>query len=246
MLKKYLVPCVTENVNIVTDFRSTLPTTCPNNNTHVINENGIYAITSISENKVVIDEGIDVPSGGYFRVDNHEMDIVGGTGTVTNKIISYPYNVGCYSLTITPRNENINDVINMNFIPGMIGGFLSVNSGIGNKTFAIINRTIPLNPGFKISMTDDMITNDLGEIIIVDAMNITTSKETTNDFGIGSKILITIPRVQNMRIVNDQNINIGMSKIGCSGLPANTPAQILYTNMSGENKKFNFFVEMQF
>ena len=79
MLKKYLVPCVTENVNIVTDFRSTLPTTCPNNNTHVINENGIYAITSISENKVVIDEGIDVPSGGYFRVDNHEMDIVGAT-----------------------------------------------------------------------------------------------------------------------------------------------------------------------
>ena len=246
-LTKYLVPCLTEGINVITDFRSSVPTVCPNNNTHTIDASGIMALDSTSLNIITINENNQIPNGGFYRADCFEIAVTGGTGTVTTYDISYPYNIGAYSTTLLLSSDNIGDTLNIIGYPDTAGSIITIELGTG-ATGLNVSLAAIFNPGFYVSITDGVNTDDLGEIITVDDVNniLTVSTPTVNSFGTGSVVLFGIPRVKNCKFCNTNNIDLGFSKIGSSGLLANHAVRLLYTNSSGTAKTFNFIVELQF
>jgi hypothetical protein len=49
MLSKYELFCITENKSVQTDYRDSVPTVCPNNNTHTIDAGSIAVIAQTAE-----------------------------------------------------------------------------------------------------------------------------------------------------------------------------------------------------
>lgn len=242
-LSRYIIPCITENKNIITDYRYTIPDKCPNNETHAINENGVYLLDTVETNLVSIEEGSDTLANGFFRIDNYNIPI--GIGTTTYDIV-YPYNIGCFAVTITPTNDNIGDIFNIVGSPNTLIGEITENISVGINTLPISLYAPKINNGFNISISDGINTSDCGEIISFDNDTIICSKSLTHDFNAGSKIYISISRLRNYKIMNSYNCGLGFSKIGSSGLPANTIIRVEYINNSGIEKEFNIVFEIQY
>ena len=247
LLSRYVVPCITEGASFVSDYRSTPPTACPNNNTHVIDTDKIYIYQTMTSKTVTINQDSSISTGGYYRADQFDFLISGETGATASYDIIYPYNVGVYSVTLLVSPDNIGDSYDVISYPETPVGLLQSALAIGDTTF-ILPSVILLNPGFYISITDGKNTDDLGFIISVDETKgvINFSNPAVNSYDVGSTVLISVPRVKNGKFINNMNINLGLSKIGCAGLPAGKVVRFRYTNATGNPKTLNFIVELQF
>jgi len=246
-LSRYAVPCNTEGIVVLSDYRTDIPTTCPNNNTHNIDESGIFIYHTMNSKTVTINQDGDVETGGYYRADQFDFTIPAGTGATATYDISYPYNVCVYSVIFLPSQENIGDTYSITSAPDTLAGLTSKSMDIGSTSIFLPSVSM-LNPGFNISITDDINTNNLGFITSIDKVNniINCSSPSVNSFDEGSKIFISIPRFQNGKFLNSLNLNLGFSKIGSAGLPANKIVRVNYANNSGEAKTLNFIIELQF
>lgn len=245
---KYAVPCITENLIVISGYRNTVPIYCPNSTSHQIDAAGIEALDSVQTQQIFVSQNDQtVPVGGYFLCDQITMNIpTGSTGLDTNYDVSYPYNINAFNVTFLSSSNNIGDVVNVITIPdtpigillsGMTGGVNSLN----------ISNTQLLNNGFFITITDGTNTDDLGEITSIDTVNgiITCSVETVNSYAAGSTILIGISRVRNFLINQSGVIKLGISKIGSAGLPAGKISRLIYTNNSVDSKTFAFMIELE-
>ena len=56
-LSSYLVSCETEGIRVATDYRSTVPTHCPNNEAHTINSALTVVFDTQTLNQVSIFQG---------------------------------------------------------------------------------------------------------------------------------------------------------------------------------------------
>lgn len=250
LLSRYVVPCITEGVGVVSDYRYDQPTVCPNNPAHTINSAGIYIYDSITPNVVTIYQDSDVTTGGFYRADYFNVDIPGGTGAITNYDVSYPYNVSIYSGTFITADENIGDLYDIVGMPDTnVGSPTSiVNIGVTGLNLGTGPALLSLNPGFNISITDGVNTDVLGIITAVDKINgdINFTIPTVHSFSISSSVLIDIPRVLNGKFVRASNTELGFSRVGSSGLPAGGKIRFKYTNNNGVPKTFNFFLELEY
>lgn len=240
---QYVVPCITEGYGILTGFIDTVPTACPNNNTHTIEPTGIRPVSRIAEKIVTINQDT-ITIGGYFRTDFYS--ITAPANSVTTRDIAYPYNVTVYLATYLGTPENIGDAISVYVAPNLTCGLLSTDIITGATSLTLSQVYSVLNQGFIASITDNVNTDNLGEITRVDTTTNTIyfSAATTHDFTQGSIIKISIPRVQNCAFVNDATITLGSRKLESSGLPANAKMRFIYTNNSNVDKVFNFYLEI--
>ena len=247
LLSRYVVPCITESVAVVSDYRNTPPTTCPNNDTHIINADGIYIYHTITSKTVTINQDSSISTGGYYRADQFDLSISGGTGATASYDISYPYNIGVYSVTLLVSSDNVGDSYDVVSYPDTPVGLLSTALAIGD-TGLTLPSVVLLNPGFNISITDGVNTDDLGYITAIDGTGgiASFSNPTLNSFDIGSIVLISVPRVRNGKFIKNSNISLGFSKIGSAGLPAGKVVRFSYINNTGAPKTLNFIVELQF
>ena len=246
-LTQYLVPCLTEDARITTDYRASIPTVCPNNNTHTINPEGIIILNTIQSKTVTINENSNVTTGGYYRADQFELAISGGTGVTGFCDISYSYNVSGYSVTFLTSSDNIGDTFEFVSYPNTPAGAISSDLGTGG-TSIIISSAPLLNPGFDITLTDGTNTNNLGFITSIDinTNTINFSNAAVNSYTSGANLLFTIPRYKGGKFINNHNVNLGFSKIGSAGLPAGKIVRLIYTNSNGNPKTINFVVELQY
>jgi hypothetical protein len=245
-LAQYLVPCITENNSILSDFVNTPPITCPNNINHEILIDGVR-ILSISKNKVyTIDQTSTIKTGGYYRTDFYELN--SKANDTTNLDIKYLYNISVYSITLIPNDNNIGDEVTLLTAPDTEVTFNINPLKIGDKEMVVPTTNIGyIKPGFLLSIQNDSIMNNLGEVTSIDIEKgiITFSSLATDFFDVNSKVCITVQRIKNLVFANNNNIQLGLSKIGSAGLSSNTIARIFYKNNSSIDKTFSFLLELE-
>jgi len=247
ILTKYLVPCLTEGFNVTTDYKTSFPTECPNNNTHIIDVSGISVLHTLAAKIVTINENSTVPDGGNYRADQFELSVIGGTGTVNTYDITYPYNVSAYAVIFMPMIDNMGDTFQVVAYPDTVIGLITAAlSTLDTELF--LPSIVGLSKGFQLSVTDGINTDNLGEIINIDVINnkVIFSNPVVNPFIIGSTVSFTVPRIKNGKFVNTQNWILGLSRIGSSGLMANAIVRLAYTNLTGTAKTLNFIVELSY
>lgn len=244
-LYRYLVPCLTENARITTDYRETVPTTCPNNNTHVIDPTGIVLFTKLTTKTVSITESTRGPIGDYFRVDQYAITITGGTGNITTYDIVYPYNIAVFSTTIYATDSNIGDLYSFLIVPNQSAGTIAAPI-INGATGLVLITNQAINPGFNISINDGINSDDLGYITSINTNTINYSTPVTHDYSTSANVYLTIPKINNGKFVNTQNIKYELPIIGFYDLFAGYIIRIIYTNQTTDVKSFNFSIELKY
>lgn len=245
-LTRYLVPCITEQENVPTDYMESRPTRCPNNVDHIIDEANIYAESYISTKTVKIDDTADIKTGGYFRADQHQ--IIAAPNTVTTYDVGYLYNVGVYSVTFLPSAANIGDTFYIIGLPNTPCGTLT--SAVTSGTNLLPIQPYPgfdiniLNPGFVINVSDGSTKTDLGFVTGITGSNIILNQNVTADLDLGLQVQFGIPRVLGGKFTTDSPMPLGMAKIGSSALAAGRVFRVYYTNNTNEEKTVNFIVEL--
>lgn len=240
---QYIVPCITEGSGITTGFLSSVPTTCPNNTAHTIDPTGIRVIKILADKTVVVNQNTDTTIGGFYRTDHYSFNVP--ASTVTTKDIFYPYNINVLLATYLVTLDNIGDTLDMCAVPNTTCAQLGSDLAIASTTLYVYPVYTILNPGFNITVTDGVNTDDLGEIKTYDISTgiMTFTNPTTHAFVTGNLVKMTIYRVKNLKVVNDANIIIGLKKVNGVGLPANKIMRFIYTNNSAVDKTFNFSLE---
>jgi hypothetical protein len=248
-LTQYLVPCLTENINVFTDYRTSPPTVCPNNNTHIINPDGIMAISSTSLKSVKINQNSQLITGGYYRTDYYHIDVPAGTGMTASYDIVYPYNIAAYSTTFLVTSDNVGDGFNVVSYPDTVCGQITQTLATGSTGLYLpTTSTGFLNPAFIIKISDGINTEELGEIISVDNNTgfVVYSTPNVNNYGVGAMISFTVPRINNGKFVTLQNMGLGFSVVSSSGLAAGKAVRVTYINSTNVAKTLSFLIELQY
>lgn len=241
---RYIVPCITEGIGVDSGFVSSVPTVCPNNNTHTIDPTGIRVVDTIVDKVVVIKQSTNVTVGPNFRVDCYTVNIP-ANATVTYDI-SYPYNICTYLVTYQATPENIGDSFDVIGAPDTICARLAADIEPGVTTLTLNPVYVTLYPGYSLTITNGTDTDNLGEIKTYNIGTgvITFTNATTHSFVATNIVRMSVYRVKCFNIVNGESFVIGRTKIDASGLPANVKVRFVYRNKSNVDKTFNFFMEI--
>lgn len=246
-LSSYLIPCLTEGIQVLSDYVATVPTTCPHNVSHQIDASNIILCDTIQPITTTVDQNSNVSTGGYFRIDGYTITTNANSTSTTNVV--YQYNISGYAVILMPTADNIGDIINFVAIPNTPVGVLTADISAGATALGI-GSVAPLNPGFFLSISDGTNTANLGEIISLDGVNniIYFTIPSAYNFAAATPSVVTIgiPRVKNFQFVTDDIIPLGVGKIGSSGLQAGQIVQITYTNNSNYQKTFFLYTELEY
>jgi hypothetical protein len=135
LVKKYNVYCEDE-AKYVSGWSETEPTTCFNNNTHVITTN-LTSIVDIQLNSIKIDQSpSDEANPDRYHIFSFQYEI--GPNETKDLLLKFDVDINMFSVTINCRSDSIGDVYD---------GYVNKNSVVG--TFA---ETITSNE-FKVSST---------------------------------------------------------------------------------------------
>jgi len=109
---KYRIRCNTENKYVQCILNSTdpIPTTCPNNTNHIIDNNDIVSIGTINESIVTIKEE-SVPTGGNFKSDSVELNI--SQNSTSSYVSFYPFKISALNVRFTTSTDHIDDEISI-------------------------------------------------------------------------------------------------------------------------------------
>lgn len=163
----YRVYCTTESTNVFT-WSEQVPTTCPNNNAHTIDESSITIIDSVKENNVnVIDEV--PPDGkpltqGRFRCNGLECEIPDSNYVI--KDFGWVYQICALSIRFNIEEENIGDYIDLYVVPNIKLGNINVAIEIGATVIPLTTQTFnACSVGMQLFIMDNTNTFFLGAII---------------------------------------------------------------------------------
>jgi hypothetical protein len=253
-LTQYKVFCNDESTFVLTDFKKgdTLPTLCPNNNTHTINSVLTTIVEQYDEKKSVMTD-ID-PAEPYsdFRIQNWKWDIPSGaTGDVTYHSLNLDYDISAFLVRIKPRNVNVEDEFSVRVDTNITIGALTSDAG---PTGATLNISPPavnyLKVGYSLKLRDGATgpTEVTSMIDNIDIANntVTLKQPVTGSFPAGSLVEIVSYSVINEDISGPLPIAYGMGKIGGSIFKKSYDIWFEYTNNSGSAKKWSVNVEYLF
>lgn len=246
-LTRYQMFCENEEIVVLTDYVSDYPTRCPNNVEHKIDTSTIEIYHKISTKTVKINQNSGIEIGGYYRADQYEMEIGPNKDEWTKFEVKYPYNISVHTINFLVSQENVGDRYEVISYPETTVGYITSELLRGQNELAI-NSTLPLNNGFRLTISSEDGTEDLGEIINIDRINnkVYFTQGSTQNFREQSLVKISVPRITNGKFVNTENIILGMSQISSSELEAEKIVRFLYKNTTESPKTLNFIVELQY
>ena len=100
---RYLVPCLTEEKTLISDYVNEKPGVCPTNVEHKINSEAIRVLDVMPAPKpIFIDQSSGLITSGKQRTDCYTVNDTQGV----IKIV-YPYNVSIHSVTFLPDTNSI-------------------------------------------------------------------------------------------------------------------------------------------
>ena len=225
-----------------------MPTSCPINKNHNINNSLTCIIDKIEPNIVKIKED-SIVTGGNFRCETKIINSDINTTSITN--FSYKYPISVYAVYFVSTIDHEGDIIETNIAPDIPVGLITKNVNT-NDTILDVSQTVIDNImiGYDVKITNQINTDDLGKVIAIDKIKkqITTENFTSHNFTVNSSvILLTVKIVENYEIGPPTQHVIGDSKIGGMYVPADTIIQVKYQNKSLDKiKKLVFKIEYMY
>lgn len=244
-LSVYSVWCLTDNKEVLSDYRFGPPTVCPENNSHSIDTDPtkIVILSTISSEKVTISED-NGPTQGNFRVKGVRATINPIIDSITEIDQVFPYHVGVHSLVLRPGTENLNDKVDIySFIPVPIGA-LTANGAIGD-TILNVSPTIftYVNVGYEFTINDGTNSQFLGECLEYNkiAGTITISNALTLEYSAASPsyLHMRVCKASDLYFSSVESIDIGVNIAGSSIMNAGVVGRMIYTNVTGGVKTFD-------
>jgi len=244
----YRLFCFTENT-LVTVWNETTPTACPNNNTHTIDTNSITIIDSVSEDQVLIDNGIP----GRFQMCTMVFNVpAGNTGDVYTEDVSFPFDMDLLMATFYLGPEMVGDTFSVIVAPNTTISVLAAAGTAGDTTLILDPSVFSAGliiKGIYISISDGTTTQGLGRVIAYDSTNYTITVENAlnQNYALGSQIMMSIHLVDNFRVTESgYRVKIGNKGFNSSRIPANTIIRFAYMNSGTSAKTLNFILEYNY
>ena len=162
---------------------------------------------------------------------------------------SWPYIIGVlkvYFVTSPIHNE---DIINVYVAEDSVISTTTNNSSIGDNSLYLTAMSniygVGAKVGFKATLQNGELSNDLGEIILSDSVNnlIVFENNLTDDFPAGSTLKIKIHSVENYPIQAEGNHSFFDGMISCYMLPPSIPIRMYYTNNGDVDKEFKLNIQ---
>lgn len=248
LLKCYYIHCVTEGITLQSDFVATYPTTCPHDYTHeILPVTDADIIQTNIASQVAIFQGSNYTK--YYKGKGYNFDVNNVIGSVTTFDIVTKYQCLPRGMIVISSSQNVGDEFSIYVNPDTLTGLTTANS-ISTDTVIHVSPTVISNiqPGLTVSITDNVNKSILSECSDVDKVNntITLSDQLGYNFATGSKVLLSLPRLQNIFLYNAENLVFGLDNMYSNDTPKGTVARVYYTNNTGGDKKFSFILTTKF
>lgn len=242
----YRVFCTTDNKYEYV-WNTSAPTTCPVNTEHTINTSTIAVIKEISENIQKIQEE-EVPTGGNFRSECHDLFGATGPGVSTNKDFIWPFPITVLEIKINVEEHHRGDMVGLEVGPDTVIGAITSPITAGATSITVSPTVLQfLMLGYFLSLTDGVNVDRCGRVININKTTATVTFETptTNSFSHASPTYVrqTVSVLDNFTLGPPWMLSIGDSKIGGAHIPANTTVRTIITNNSNYSKVLNAQIE---
>lgn len=231
--------CVDEST-LVYDWSTTVPTVCPNNNTHTIDVTHASVVESIVSNIYKTEEN----TTGDFETTHIKMDIPSGTpGDVTEHDVTWPMNILLWITDLTPTSDMIEDEITVMAAPetqvGAITGLVNIGDTVLNVDPGIFNY---IKRGYLITLDDTTNKDVLGRLIAHDSVagTITVDTPTSYSYAPGTPVKISIYIIKELYVADTNVIPIGRKGMKGKLVDAGRILRVYYTNNSGTAKIFRW------
>ncbi len=200
--------------------------------------------TTQSNSISIQEESSDKKTNGRFK--SKGFSITSLANTTSTHDFSFNFDIAPLVVKFKTGEMHRGDFFDMYIAPGVIIGAILAPVSIGNNSFTLTASSFHyLGIGYRVSVTDGINTNDLGEVIGIDyTTNVVTTSDTfDNNFTAGSFVKMTIHTIENYPITEPGDHNPGDSKIGATYIPKNQIIRLVYTNNSNNDKIFAWNVE---
>jgi len=211
------------------------PTSCFNDNSHIINTNSMSIVEVISDQIITVKEEV-TPTGGHFKI--HKYKIVCPPGASEHDY-SYPYPISALNVTLNTTDSHTDDELEVIVSPDTIVGVSTSDTNVSDNVINVSQTVVDnVKIGYYLSLFDGVNSENLGRVVNVNKNNLQVSVETpcTQIFTSGSFIRFSIKVIDYFTIGFPANSILGTGKIGGSYIPTNTIVRIKYTN-NGETTK---------
>ncbi len=168
---RYRLFCKTENAYQYA-WTDCLPTACPNNNTHTIDNSTVSIVDSISSAAVEVVQ--QTGTGGNYTCQSFCFDVPANS-TVTQQY-SWPYPVSISTMHFTSDTTQVGDYILGQIAPHTVLGTLTADLST-TGTVLSVSPSVAQNAvtGTLATVTDGTNTVNLGNFYNIDAVNNTVS-----------------------------------------------------------------------
>lgn len=239
----YKVYCETESIYVY-KWDTITPTTCPNNNTHTINNTSISILSSIQKNKVIVSEE-DTPTGEHYKSVSYKISAPVG---VSNHDYTFPYPVSALAISFNTISDNIDDELEVIVGPDITVGSITADVNASDTVITVSSSVIDyIELGFYVQIDDGTNIDDLGVVTSIDKNNLTITVETaaTQSFAASTPtyVKMSVKVIDNFIFGPSGRYVLGDSKIGGSYVPTNTVVRVKYINNGGSTTDFYPVIE---
>jgi hypothetical protein len=247
---KLTVNCEDTSNNIISHrlWSPDIPSSCPLGVTGHTLINVI--ITDRVSSKIHVVEDDTEGTAGRYRCNGYTYDVAAGPDTDFQLVgtSSLPYPIRAYVFTLQPTDENIGDYFTFLTAPNTPIGTLTQAVSSGTVLNVDDNVIAYIGVGIDVTLNDGVTSQNLGECISIDDVNntITVSNSVSNSFGIGTPVLMTIKRIENVRITTKNQMVFGANTIGSTFVPPGINGVLMYKNMTNVAKKISASLEIAY
>lgn len=257
-----------DEAKFVNCYAKNVPSTCPNNNTHVVDTKQTVMVpdTSSSITQIQIEEVTKKTQGRYqsrtIRMDipgSGDIKVVGAT-TAVDFVLPFPITLMAVQFHCRPDNvgDQVNCVLDRNrTIGALTGDFktgdtkININpAGISSMGTTVNGSAATVLDGLGVYYYDQDTkeTIELGTIKTVDLSTGDITLDTPLAQGLTSGKYIQVMRymVKDYYIYNESIHSLGYCKLGGSYVPAGIKGSILYKNNSYIPKSFSLMIEFYY
>jgi hypothetical protein len=249
-------------------YSKNVPLSCPNNNTHVIDNKQTALIPDSSSPTVQIQiEDAAKRTQGRYQSRTIRMDIPGtgdikDFGNITIVDFELPFPITLMAVQFHCRPDNIGDVLSCVLDRNRTIGSLTSDCKLGDTKIYIPAANIASTAttvnnvaastidglGVQYYDADTKTTIDLGTIKSTDLATgaLTLDKPLTQDLSSGKFIQINRYMVKDYYLHSDSIQSLGYSKLGGSYIPTGIKGSIVYKNNSYIPKSFSLMIEFYY
>lgn len=244
-VNKYRVYCNTEQTYNFA-WSDTIPTACPTNDQHTIDDVTITIVDSITTSAVnILQES--VPTGGNYRVEGRKMNIAANSTQIED--IVFPYQLSVLTITVSTGEENEDDILDAFIAPDTTIGVLTQGANQGTTTLNVSPTVVDnITVGYRVGIVSESTPVDLGECIAIDNLNntITLQNGIPQNFTIGSYVQMSVNNVKNFVLMGNTTYELARKTIGSSPLYPGLVVRIRYQNLGNIPKKFYYSFEYMY